>query len=439
MNHNDFKTQYDANHQKFLVVLFSLGVTGCLLPVAMLELPAPIMAASMVGGLLMFVAGAVNSIDYPIKAALAKGRIRANEETRKTELAAAYDQYGTLIEIANEKQLADQIVHALGGDPNTCIHYFREKGLEHFLPAYFPELMEAPPEAAPATEEPQDPIDPQGEAAATPKKDPKTPVAKSNPKRQKVRRTDLNYGWLTPELSLRNKFVVAGSGGGKSTLLKQLIQMTLKEDPEAEIVLIDPHLPIAQLVEAESQGFKDGTRLPTWGLHETAEAEAEFIPHDPVEVKIELNRVLREARDRINGSSTNRHRIHVIVDEVGAEFFNDPENSETGAALAQLFIVVAGEARKARITMTIAARTPKKYGIGIPMPSLNMVTWIIMGSAFSEPKTPWPSDIDAAELGKQQRDLQETLRPEDGRAVVVRHYVESRTTIELGVMPPPSP
>lgn len=428
--------RHDARIQKILLGLFIGGVTGDLLPVILRVLPIPVKALMIMMGLTSFCLGAILAIEAPSRRRMLQGRARAEDESRQNILSGHYASYQIVVQQQQDQALAQRIVLE-AQDSELAFHYLTTAGLSHYARLYLPELFTTP-EVLPqgyANDDPTIEV-PQGSADV-----PRSPIDLGTVQsfsRTKSARADLDFSWMTPEFALRSKFISASSGSGKSSFMHWNIKCALGANPGMKLIIIDPHLIACQIKAGEDAGLPDDMRLPVWGLHSTAEEEAGFVITDPETSCEVLANLAAEIEDRLNGEVPARDPILLVVDEIDAkQFFTAPKVAANGAQLAEVFDMIASQARKVRVSAMLTSHSLQRQMSGIPAPVLEQVSWVLLGDMLTATGTKWPSDIDAPSLAKERQALQSKLTDKDGRAIVIRHVHMGRTSIETVVMPPP--
>jgi hypothetical protein len=411
-------TQYEATYTRTLTMLFIVGLTGLSLPVILLGMPRFVKGVSMAIGVLNFGAGAVMALEYPTRSKLARGREMALLEQQQQAIVAQASIRSSMAQVYSEWGLAHQIYTS--APAGMGLFYMQQMGLGHFASYYYRDQVEGVPGPA---------------SAATTVEAQKAPRQMA-PLGFEATRDDIDVSWLTPEFARRSKIVAAARGSGKSCYLYWEANTVVENSRNGErLVIIDGHLIARQIKAAAQAQLPPGSRLPVWGIHQTAEEEAKFVIHDPTISEMTCNSLRKEVMNRLQGKVADMTPIKIIIDEADGQFFVSPEHAANGAAMVELFRIIINESRKVDVEVTIAQHTFKKGRTGIDSADGEQVSWLIMGNMLAAANIKFPTDLDTSRWCAERNQLQSTLTDEIGRAVVIRDEHEGATSIRVAVMP----
>ncbi len=236
-------------------------------------------------------------------------------------------------------------------------------------------------------------------------------------------RADIDTAWLTPHFARSSKMIAAERGAGKSFYLRWEVSTLMEHEEDPIVLFIDPHLRVSQMAA--------GHRA-VW-LATTPEEECSLIVHEPRKARQELEKVYSAVRKRIRGEEEVDRLIKVIVDEADADFWSE---EGAGDSLKKLLKIVANEARKANVEITLVAHSLKKNTTGFDAAHLSQISWLMLGGILGSPDIQWPNDLDPKRWAEERELMQVSLDDRVGRACVLRERGEGRSSIRVVVMPP---
>lgn len=236
-------------------------------------------------------------------------------------------------------------------------------------------------------------------------------------------RADIDTTWLTPQFARSSKMIAAERGAGKSFYLRWEVATLMAHEADPIVLFIDPHLRVSQMAAGHQAVWLGGS----------AEEERAMIIHEPRQAKQELEKVYSAVRKRIRGEEGVERLIKVIIDEADADFWQE---EGAGDSLNKLLKIVANEARKANVEITLVAHSLKKNTTGFDAAHLSQISWLMLGGILGSPDIKWPNDLDPKRWAEERELMQVSLDDSVGRACVLRERGDGRSSIRIVVMPP---
>jgi hypothetical protein len=214
--------------------------------------------------------------------------------------------------------------------------------------------------------------------------------------------------WLSLDFACSSKIICAASGSGKSSYLQWEYRQAAND---RTTYLIDGHLLANHL-----EGF-------TWTG--SKESDLRIVSHNEFQISRTLEDLIAEIKARLQGSRP-LDPIHILIDESdGNVFKSEPIKS----LLPELIELVANEARKTRVTVSLVTHSVQKQKTGLDASDLCQIRWLILGNALATPFSRWPGDLNPKVWRAKQSQLQSTLDPDQARACVL--YSQSGISLEI--------
>ena len=234
------------------------------------------------------------------------------------------------------------------------------------------------------------------------------------------RKTNIDLSWLDSDFIAGSKVVVGGRGSGKSYYLKYEAARYLLENPNDQLLILDPHFD------------PDSAPDDQWLSNLPLEILKNYVvAKKPEDIYKQMVNVVEELDRRIDNNLKPPHvpRIKIILDEeetIKRKLDNDQFD---------IFLDVIGriqdEARKYGINITIAMHSLKKENTGIDSANLSQMDWLLFEKAAYDPVTKYPSDFNAKKIKVDAKKLHAVLPKNLGRVIVVIKQIESDAKVTV--------
>lgn len=214
--------------------------------------------------------------------------------------------------------------------------------------------------------------------------------------------------WLDLDFACSSKIICAASGSGKSSYLRWEYRQSSQD---RTTYLIDGHLLGNHLEGVTWTGSK--------------ESDLRVVSYTAYQIQRTLTDLIAEVRARLQGQRT-LDPVHVLIDEADGNIFKVPEIQQL---LHEFVVLVANEARKTKVTLSLVTHSVQKQKTGLDASDLVQIKWLIMGNALATPNSRWPGDLRPKEWLQKQQSLQATLDSDQARACVL--YQQSGISLEI--------